>query len=76
MRRIACEMQPAHAGAEPEPRAPGTTGAADELSDTLDDGPPTEDDIDAVRAFLENPVGVTYDGERAHAARGGARGAC
>lgn len=29
---------------------------------TIDDGPFTEEDIEAVRAFLANPVGVDEDG--------------
>lgn len=41
---------------------PTTTDAsadvADDLSDILDDGPLTDEDIEAIRAHLDNPVAV------------------
>jgi hypothetical protein len=43
---------------------PDAGAAADEFAGILDDGPSPED-LAAVRAFLDNPVGVTEGGERA-----------
>jgi hypothetical protein len=43
------------------PDASSTTAA--EPLYIIDDGPLTEEDIEAIRAFLDDPVGVTEDGE-------------
>jgi hypothetical protein len=46
--------------------AEGSGAGVDDLPGILDDGPLSEEDLAAVRAFLDDPEGATDDGELVH----------